>query len=449
MAEDISSFEKIKESTAGQKFRDLATNSGVILLLATFAAIMVANSPWSQQYFDLWDLHFTVGFGEAVISKPLLMWINDGMMAMFFFVVGLEIKREIIDGELSDMRKAVLPVAAAIGGMVVPALIYHFINLGQPSHSGWGIPMATDIAFSLGILALLGKRVPMALKIFLTAFAIVDDLGAVLVIAFFYSSHISFLNLTLGVGFVAIMVVGNFLGVRNAYFYAILGIGGVWLAFLLSGVHATIAGVLAAMAIPADTKLSPISFVRMAKTKLLILERNLTPDNMLLTRDQVYIIESLKQARKDAESPLQRLEYALHPVISFIVMPVFAFSNAGVILEGVNSSLFSDNLFTGIVAGLVFGKVGGIMLFSWLACKFNLAILPEGLRWVHISGAALLGGVGFTMSLFIAGLAFGAGSLLDVSKMAILFASFIAGVAGYIVLSRSLPRLVYSTSTDQ
>lgn len=412
---------------------------GVLLLTVTVVAIVLANTRYNGLYFSLMDMPFTIGFGSAVISKPLLLWINDGLMAMFFFVVGLEIKREILAGELSDRQSAMLPVIAAVGGMVLPASLYAVFNLGTAGQHGWGIPMATDIAFTLGILALLGNRVPLSLKIFLTAFAIVDDLGAVAVIALFYSSDISLINLAIGTVFLGVMLGGNYAGIRHPMFYAILGIGGAWLAFLLSGVHATIAGVLAAFTIPVNTLITKDEYLKQSNTILDELLKLPESDGILPTEAEVSISERLRQLRDDASSPLQKLEHRMHPFVMYVVMPVFAFANAGVALSSNMAGLFSSGVTWGIISGLFVGKFIGILLFAWLACKWGLARLPSDLNWKIMGGGAMLGGVGFTMSIFIAGLAFtGDTALTDIAKLAILIASTLSGVAGFVILKQFL-----------
>ncbi len=411
---------------------------GILLIVVAIIAIIWANSSASAVYFELWQNKITIGFGDVILSKPLLLWINDGLMAMFFFAIGLEIKREVIAGELSTWKKAAMPVFAALGGMIIPSLIFILFNHGKPSSDGWGIPMATDIAFSLGILALLGKRVPISLKIFLTAFAIVDDLGAVLVIAFFYSSKIVFSSVAVGGLFLGIMVLMNWAGVRNKIAYAIPGILGIWLAFLLSGVHATIAGVLAAFVIPATNKINIAGFkqtmINLANG-IRVFKKKETP---ILSREEQAVVTSIKQTCELYEPPLQSLENELHPWVIFLIMPVFALSNTGVVMGDNILTSVTNPAGIGIVLGLVLGKPLGILLFSWLAYKLGMAVLPENVKWTHILGIGLLGGIGFTMALFIASLAFKQTELIDNAKISILCASALAGVAGYFVLRKTL-----------
>lgn len=418
-------------------FTRIGALGGILLIIATVVALVWANSPWGDSYFKLWEkTYVTIGIGDYSLSKNLLHLINDGLMAMFFFLVGLEIKREVLMGELSSLRKATLPLAAAVGGMVVPALIYVAFNPAGPASDGWGIPMATDIAFALGIVALLGKRVPLSLKIFLTALAIVDDLGAVLVIALFYSSDISLLNLGIGAGVLAVMLIANLAGVRNTLFYAVLGIGGLWFAFLLSGVHATIAGVLAAFAIPANRTISKVDFAGQIQSLTQNFPKAADPSEeaVQLTSGQIDSVYWMKTGIRKVEPPLQRLEHQLHPWVMFLIMPLFALSNAGVVFASEASKIFSEPVSVGIIMGLLVGKVGGIMLFSYLAYRLKVADLPSHTNWTQLVGASLLAGIGFTMSLFITGLAFTDPALSSLAKMGILTASLIAGILGYAVL---------------
>ncbi|GBD38489.1 Na(+)/H(+) antiporter NhaA [bacterium HR37] len=421
-----------------QEFIRLEASGGILLLLCTLIALIWANSPWSEAYFSLWQTKLKIGIGSFVIDKPLILWINDGLMAMFFFVIGLEIKRELLVGELASLRNAALPIVAALGGMLVPALLYTSLNLREAGASGWGIPMATDIAFVLGILALLGKRVPIALKVFITSIAIVDDIGAVLVIAFFYTSQIYWSNLIVGALFLLALIAANRMGVRHPLVYAVLGVGGLWLAFLMSGVHATIAGVLSAMTIPASPRIGREEFLE--KTRYLI-ERvesaGANEENILLSKEQQKTMEALEKASKLRQTPLQRLEHLLHPWVTFLVMPLFALANAGVSIGGDILETFRSPLTLGIVLGLVLGKQIGITLFSWIAVRTNLVTLPSGVNWRQIYGVGWLAGIGFTMSLFIAGLAFEDSTLVDKAKLGILAGSLISGIGGWIILKKT------------
>lgn len=415
------------------------STAGIILFLSAIVAIIWINSPFAHSYHELWHFEFSISFAGHTISNTLHHWINDGLMSMFFFVVGLELKREIMGGELSSFKNALLPITAAIGGMVVPAVIYYLLNPESPESSGWGIPMATDIAFALGILSLLGNRVPVSLKIFLMALAIADDLGAVLVIAFFYTSDISLISLGTGAVFMAVLLLANNLGVRNTLFYGIVGIGGLWLAFLMSGVHATIAGVLAALTIPARTKIDEIVFVEKLKNYVndfLSVEPN---DVTLLEPEQMHYINKIQKLTRAADTPLQRLEHALHPFVAFIIMPLFALSNAGIAFD----KSFFENIFhpvsLGIMGGLFIGKFVGVAGMCFIMIKFKWADFPPYTTWRHLVGAALLAGVGFTMSMFVTNLAFADEQLNELSKAAILLTSLCAGLIGYLVLRIKSP----------
>jgi NhaA family Na+:H+ antiporter len=380
-----------------QEFADLEASGGLLLIGCTVAALIWANSPFAGSYFHFWHMDLTFGRIGGLLAKPLHFWINDGLMALFFLLVGLEIKREILVGELASFQRAVLPIAAALGGMIVPAAFYLLFNHGGPGAAGWGIPMATDIAFALGVLALLGSRVPTSLKVFLAALAIADDIGAVLVIAFFYTERISWISLGVGGVFFVALLAANRAGVRHLLIYAILGLG-LWVAFLQSGIHATVAGVLLAIAIPA---------------------RQRTASRAVLTSN---------------ESPMLRLEHALIPWNRYLIMPVFALANAGVILGGGAARSVVAPVSLGVICGLVIGKPIGIVLFSWLAIRTRLAAMLDGIGWCQIVGVGMLGGIGFTMSLFIANLAFGEAPALETAKVGILLASVVSGIAGAIVL---------------
>ena len=358
-------------------------------------------------------------------------------MAIFFFVLGLELKREIVGGELSNPRKALLPIGAAMGGVIVPALIYFFLNSSGEASNGWGIPMATDIAFALGVLYLLGDRIPFSLKIFLTALAIVDDLIAVLVIAFFYTSEISMISLAIGIGFICIMYLGNKMGIRNILFYAIFGILGVWTAFLLSGVHATIAAVLAAFTIPADMKISESVYIVRLQTYLQKFQ-NVDPNNEIptLTNKQLNILEKIKDDTEDIIPPLQRLEHAMHPFVTFIVIPIFALANGGLSIAIDIEQLFSTNVALGVALGLIVGKVIGVVGVTLLLVKLKVAPFPDGMNVKNLFGLGFLASIGFTMSLFITSLAFKDPELMTQAKIGIFTASIIGGIIGYVMLSR-------------
>lgn len=411
---------------------------GIVLGISVIIALFLANSSFAEQYHHI--LEHTFGFqldGSTYFEYNLHHWINDGLMAIFFFVVGLELKREIVGGELSNPRKALLPIAAAFGGMIVPAAIYFLLNSSGEVHSGWGIPMATDIAFALGVLYLLGNRIPLTLKVFLTALAIVDDLGAVLVIAFFYTSDISTFHLIIGALVLLIMYIGNKMGVRSILFYAILGIGGVWTTFLLSGVHATIAAVLAAFTIPADVKINEKIFCNDIQ-RLLDKFKGVDPDNSkpTLTNEQLHILEEIHNTTVAATPPLQRLEHTMHPLVTFLIIPIFALANAGVSLAIDFEHLFSTNVALGVALGLLVGKVVGVVGFTLLLVKLKIAPFPEGMNVRNLFGLGLLASIGFTMSLFVTSLAFSHEEYMTQAKIGIFAASIIGGISGYYVLSK-------------
>lgn len=422
-----------------QKFIQNEKAGGIVLGISVIIALILANSPLSHSYHHFFE--HKLGFlfdGKTYLEYSIHHWINDGLMAIFFFVVGLELKREIIAGELSNPRKAMLPIAAAIGGMLVPALIYLVLNPTGEVHSGWGIPMATDIAFALGVLYLLGNRIPLGLKVFLTALAIVDDLGAVLVIAFFYTSDISTISLLIGLAFLLAMYIGNKMGVRSVLFYAILGIGGVWTSFLLSGVHATIAAVLAAFTIPADVKIKENILIARIKKHLAQFTAADPNDKIpTLTNEQLHILEKVSSDTEQAIPPLQKLEHAMHPFVSFIIIPIFALANAGVsVLDIEMEQLFNTNVAIGVALGLLVGKVVGVVGFTWLAVKCKIAPFPEGMNLKNLLGLGLLASIGFTMSLFVTELAFSHEEYKVQAKVGIFVASIIGGILGYMVLSR-------------
>jgi NhaA family Na+:H+ antiporter len=414
-------------------FAKQASAGGIVLLACAVVALLWANSPLSEYYFRLWSIPVEVRFGNLVdIDKPLLLWINDGLMAVFFFLVGMEIKRELLVGELRSPRKAMLPMAAAVGGMVVPALIYASLNWGTPEIRGWGIPMATDIAFALGALALLGTRAPLALKVFLTALAIVDDLGAVLVIALFYTENLKVNALLYSLLFWGAMIAMNRLGVRSGLAYFLMSVG-MWYFMLKSGVHATVAGVLGAFAIPVRSRIDPELFIARVREYLNQFDQPVTERTIILSPEQQSAVEAIEREALRVQSPLQRLEHRLHYFVAFFVMPIFALANAGVALGGEGGLNWTSRVIWGVALGLLIGKPLGITLFSWLAVRLGLAQLPQGINFVHIVGVGFLGGIGFTMALFIAGLAF-RGDELNYAKLGILSGSALAGAIGFIML---------------
>ncbi|MGQ1944098.1 Na+/H+ antiporter NhaA [Ornithobacterium rhinotracheale] len=425
----------IKDPILG--FINNSTASGIVLFISALLALIIANTGLSHWYHDLWHIHFKIGFDDFMINKDLHHWINDGLMAIFFFVVGLELKREVIAGELSNPKNAILPLCGAVGGMLVPAAIYMLFNSSGEPAQGWGIPMATDIAFALGILYMLGKNVPTSLKIFLTALAIADDIGAVLVIAFFYTSNIDFVSLATGAAFLAVLITANLIGVRNTLFYAIVGIVGLWTAFLMSGVHATIAAVIAAFTIPTTAKMPENLFTNNIQ-KLLHKFNALDPNGQpTLTEDQLHVVSKMSEMSKSALPPLQRLEHSMHPLVSFVVMPIFAFANAGVTIEGEFLELLLSPVTLGVILGLLIGKVTGIFGITFLLIKTKLAKLPDGMNLLHLLGASVLAAIGFTMSLFISGLAFNDPIYDMEAKIGILMASAIAGVLGFLIIKKA------------
>jgi NhaA family Na+:H+ antiporter len=411
---------------------------GILLIIATIAALYWANSSFYDSYHYVWH-EYKVGFvwGDIDMVASLHHWINDGLMALFFFVVGLEIKREVMGGELSSLKKASLPIAAAVGGMLLPASFYAIAVINYPEYiNGWGIPMATDIAFALGLLAMLGNRVPLNLKIFLTALAIADDLGAVLVIAVFYTESIDYNELLYAGICLVILIAANFSGIRRTIFYAIIGFAGVWIAFVYSGVHATIAGVLIALTIPARTKISEKDYIRKLSKYLNRFKQEESDENStLLTKKQVHVISEIQDLNDEAHTPLQKLEHTLHPVTAYFILPVFALSNAGVHIDGKVIDMLIHPISIGIICGLVLGKFIGISLFSRLLVKFKIASLPDGVTWNQIYGVAFLAGIGFTMSMFISDLAFKDESFKQIAKVGIMAASLLSAIIGMIWLS--------------
>lgn len=411
-------------------------SGGILLIICTVIALVWANSPLSDSYHHLWHSYLTIDFGNIlVLDYSIHHWINDGLMAIFFFTVGLEIKRELLVGELSSLQKASLPIAGAIGGMVVPAILYVIFNWGGKGADGWGIPMATDIAFVVGIMALLGSRIPLTLKIFVLALAIADDIGAVLVIAIFYTAEISLTALVIAGIVLILLIILNKLGTISIIPYTILGLI-LWLAFLKSGVHATIAGVLLAFTIPASSRFNTKEFSD--RVKQLIKSFDETGEhwkNVLNNSERQHDVMAIENSCEKILTPLQRFEHGLHPWVAFFIIPIFALANAGVTLAGLN---FLDALLSpvslGIIIGLFIGKQFGIFAFAFIAVKLKLASLPEGTNWKNLYGAGILAGIGFTMSLFIAGLAFNEPALIDISKIGVLVGSLLSGIVGFIYL---------------
>ena len=415
---------------------------GFLLLACALTALGWANSPWGATYDALWSTELTLGTVQFHLTESLRQWINDGLMAVFFFVVGLEIKRELLVGELASLRRATLPMIAAFGGVLLPAALYALLNQGSSTVQGWGIPMATDIAFALGVMALLGDRIPLGLKVFLTALAIIDDIAAVLVIAAFYTAQVHWAGLGVAAAILVVLTAANRLGLRRPIIYALLGVA-LWMAVFESGVHATIAGVLAAFTIPANTRIHPMAFIARCRAMLLAFERA-GPDgdasaDILTNGPRQEALAELEDAVEAAGAPLHRMEHILHPWVAYAIMPLFALANAGVRIEGDLETLFGNSVTLGVVLGLVLGKPVGVTLGTWLAVRVGWTELPEGVSLRHIYGAGWLAGIGFTMALFVAELAFADPEdlgLLTSAKLGILAASLIAGVGGWIILSR-------------
>ncbi|WP_413512661.1 Na+/H+ antiporter NhaA [Myroides odoratus] len=421
------------------RFMQKSTSGGIILFLAALIAIFMANSVWADQYTAFWEgNHIAFSFNDFTLNHSLKHWVNDGLMAIFFFVVGLELKRELTTGELSSPKKAMLPIVAALGGMVVPATIYAIFNAGTDAAHGWGIPMATDIAFALGVLYLLGDKVPTSLKVFLTALAIADDLGAVMVIAIFYTEQLSLINLGIGLGFFGLLIISNLLGIRNTVYYAIIGIGGIWLAFMLSGVHATIAAVLAAFAIPSTAKIHE-PFFRKKLDQLKNRFYSLDPVDKIpnLTGEQMDCIGDIQDLAKNSLPPAIRLEHSMHNFVAFLVMPIFALANAAIPINlGEGGGMSAVTL--GVALGLLVGKVVGVFGLTALIIKMGVAKMPTGMTYKNLFGLGLLASIGFTMSLFVTELAFDVKLHPDFpgqAKLGILIASGLGGVLGFIVLS--------------
>ena len=423
-----------------QEFFNTEAAGGALLVVCAGAALIIANSRWAEAYHALWTTPIGVTVGSHGLSLTLHQWINDALMAMFFLLVGLEIKREALAGELAAPRQAALPIAAAIGGMIVPALFYVMTNDGGFAARCWAVPMATDIAFALGVLAIVAPRAPTGLKIFLAALAIVDDMGAILVIALFYSGAVAWNALAAAGMVLSLLIVLNYAGVRSFVVYLLLGVV-LWFFVHESGVHATIAGVLLALTIPTRTRLNALEFSETARGLLDEFDRTETGDYLTLTsKGQQEAITGLERASEQVTPPLLRIEHGLHAISAYVVMPLFAFSNAGVTF----SASAADQVTLAIAVGLVLGKPLGITAASVAAVRLRLASLPEGVTWTALHGCAWLGGIGFTMSLFIATLAFEGTPLLDAAKVGILGGSLVAAIVGAVVIRVSVRSLASS-----
>lgn len=433
------------------------TNGGTVLMVATALALLVVNLPFLHDFYNgLWTHTIALRVGSFNLFShhghpmSIMDFINDALMAVFFFSVGLEIKREVLQGELSSFRQALLPIVAAIGGMIVPVGIFFLLGHGTDYVQGAAIPMATDIAFSLGVLAMLGKRVPIGLKIFLTTLAVVDDIGGILVIAIFYSGHIDYVSLLWAAGLLAILIVGGIYGVHYKTFYVIIGIF-VWFLFLQSGVHPTIAGVLVAFCVPAKPVYAPKKYIKTIRQSISHFsqeDEEKLDSRGILTKEQTNWLKEIESASDKVISPLQDLEDSLHPIVNFIVVPLFAFANAGIWLGDVNVADIFSGVSIAIIAGLVLGKFIGIFAFSWACIKAKLAPMPEGSAWSQLAAVSVLGGIGFTVSLFIANLTFGEdvylSQILNNAKLGILIGSFLAGFLGWLFLHLTLPKVTES-----
>jgi len=415
-----------------QRFVRIESLSGMLLFSATLLALILANTPLADRFQSLWQFKLGITSSGFELIKPLILWINDGLMTIFFFLIGLEIKRELMIGELNSVKKASFPLFAAIGGMLVPVIVFFLLNRNPDNSHAWGIPMATDIAFSLAILTLLGKRVPIGLKVFLIAFAIVDDLGAVMVIALFYSGSIKWSLIGISMLLLGVLF---YLSYRKYFSHGVfLTIGIIiWYLFLKAGIHPTIAGVLMALTIPIRREIGEETYVKNLCDIVDDIKTSADPSSPLLTDKQIEGIDELEEWTEKVQSPLQHLEHKLHDWVAYLIMPLFALSNAGVTFQGGGSL---DSSLGGIIAiCLIFGKLIGVTFFAWLAVKLGFAQLPEEVNFKQVIGVSLLAGVGFTMSIFVANLAFfGNEYLLDSAKAGILLGSSIAGISGYLVL---------------
>ena len=425
-------FDRIKDPLVD--FVRLEAFGGIVLMVFTVLALVIANSYMGEDFLAYWENHFGLHFGDWELSKTLIHWINDGLMAVFFFVVGLEIKREMLTGGLSSIKNASLPIFSAVGGMLIPALVYVYFNQTGAGTHGWGVPMATDIAFALGILILLGNRIPVSLKLLLTSIAIVDDIGAVIVIALFYTSEIDWMYLIYGGGIYALLWGLNLLKMRSIPVYLFLGFI-LWYVLLKSGVHATLAGILLALTIPARSNSEVFEFIKSGTS--LLSQMGKIPAESTVAETDKHIqssVETIEANCKEVISPLQRLEHALHPSVIYLIVPLFAFANAGVIIDHQLLAEVFEPISIGIILGLFLGKPLGIYLFAWAGVRLGLARKPVDVYWSQILGIGFLGGIGFTMSFFVSQLAFTDSSVLSVAKLAVLIASVFSGLIGFLIL---------------
>jgi NhaA family Na+:H+ antiporter len=447
--------------TARKTIKNYA-NGGNVLIFATALALIVVNiPPLTEFYNNLWthEIALQVGsfnlFSHHGEPMSIMAFINDALMAVFFLSIGLEIKREILVGELSSFRQALLPIIAAIGGMGVPVLLFFLLGHDSNYIGGAAIPMATDIAFSLGVLSMLGKRVPISLKVFLTTLAVVDDIGGILVIAIFYSGHIDYWMLLIAAGLLGVLLLGSFLKIQSKIFY--LGIGAfIWFLFLNAGIHPTIAGVLIAFCVPAKPVFAPKGYIKTIRKNIghfACEDDERLSSRTILTKDQLNWLKEIESASDKVISPLQDLEDSLHPIVNYFIVPIFAFANAGIFLGNVDFSSLVSGVSLAIIVGLVVGKFLGIFTFSWLAIKLKLAPKPEGSNWKQLASVSMLGGIGFTVSLFIANLSFGTGDpalseILNNAKLGILVGSLVAGVLGWLALHITLPKEATDANQD-
>ncbi len=435
-------------------------SGGNILIGATVLALIVANIPGiNQYYFDLWQQEVRLQLGDFNIFShsghhmDLIAFINDALMAIFFFSIGLEINREILVGELSSFKQALLPIVAAIGGMIFPVVIYMIFAKGTDFSGGAAIPMATDIAFSLGVLAMLGKRVPVSLKIFLTTLAVVDDIGGIIVIATVYSTNIEIIYLLYAAGLFVLLLLGSLMRIKSKIFY--LGVGGViWFLFLNSGIHPTIAGVLVAFCVPATPVFAPKKYIKMIRSAIAHFrgeDDDMLVKRTILNKDQMNWLKEIESASDKVISPLQELEDSLHPIVNYFIVPLFAFANAGIFLLDTDPATIIEGISLAIICGLVVGKFLGIFIFSWITVKLKLAPMPDRANWAMMASIAMLGGIGFTVSLFIATLSFGSPEdidLLNHAKLGIVVGSLLSGLIGFVLLHRTLPHKADVPATD-
>lgn len=426
---------KIMQMTAFQYFFTKISQAGFLLFGSAVLAFIWSNVD-AAGYHNFWHQKLSISFAGFTLSYSLVHWINDGLMTIFFLTVGLEIKRELLVGGLSDPRRAALPVAAAVGGMVVPAAIYLYFNLNTGTEAGWGIPMATDIAFSLAVLSLLGGRVPFGIRLFLTAFAIVDDLGAILVIALFYTPSVNLIPLAVAVGLIIGLWGLNYFGIRHSFFYILFGIL-LWFAVSKAGLHPTIAGVITAMFIPSTGKYDTDIFLDMVSKRLekIQCQDGTCGQSLLVNRSHLNAVQEINLACKEVETPLQRLEHGLSSWVGYLVLPLFAIANAGIVITGFEPmTVFTNPITLGITFGVLVGKPLGIFIFTFGIAKILKTNLIQGTTWTHIFGAGLLGGIGFTMSLFISNLSFTDPAHLEYAKIGIMIGSFTSAVAGFALL---------------